>query len=95
MFKNFLGVPIVAQWAKNMTSIYKDVGSIPTLAQGVKDLALPLPATEVTDVAQMWHCCGCGTGRNCSSNLRHLAWELPYASGVVLNRKKKKKKRLF
>ena len=41
MFKNFLGVPIVAQWAKNMTSIYKDVGSIPTLAQGVKDPVLP------------------------------------------------------
>ena len=34
------GVPVVVQWVKNMTSIHKDVGLIPGLAQWVKDLVL-------------------------------------------------------
>ena len=34
-------VPIVAQWLTNPTRNHKVVGSIPGLAQRVKDLALP------------------------------------------------------
>ena len=35
------GVPVVAQWLTNPTRNYEVVGSIPGLAQSVKDLALP------------------------------------------------------
>ena len=35
-----MGVPNVAQWVKNPTSIHEDVGLVPGLLQWVKDLVL-------------------------------------------------------
>ena len=43
-------------------SVLKDVGSILGLAQWVKDLVLLQSVAQVTDMAQIWRCCGCGVG---------------------------------
>ena len=39
--KECFGVPVVAQWLTNSTRNHEVAGSIPALAQWVKDLTLP------------------------------------------------------
>ena len=68
--------------ALNPTGICEDVGLIPGLIQGDKDTALPSAVMYVTDMAWIWHCCGCGVGQQI------LVWELLYAVSAALKSKK-------
>ena len=72
MSKTHWGVPVVAQQVKNPTRIHEDVGSIPGLAQWVKDPGLSQAVVYIANVAQIQHCCGCGVGRQLQLHL--LAW---------------------
>ena len=49
--QTLIGVPVVAQWVKNPTSIHEDVGLIPGLAQQIK-------GSDVATFCSVVHRCG-------------------------------------
>ena len=52
----------MAQQVKNLTSLHEDVDSIPGFTHWVENLVLPQAVGQVTDVAWIQICCGCGVG---------------------------------
>ena len=58
--KQWAGVPIVAQWVKNPTSIHANADSFPGLAQWVKGSGVAVSGGIGRRPALIWCGCGCG-----------------------------------
>ena len=69
--------PSVAQRVKNPTGIHEDASLIPGLTQWFNNPVL----------LWLWH------RQAAAAPIQPLAWELPYALGVFLKRKRKKKRK--
>lgn len=78
---SILGVPVVAQQKQILTSIHKDTGLIPGLAQWCCH-ELGCSCRRGSDLVWLW-CRSTAT-----APIQHLAWEPPYAAGVALKRQK-------
>ena len=86
-------IKMIVRWSthcgpagKNLTSIHEDVGSIPGPLSGLMNTATSCGVGHRggLDVVLLWLWCPAVVAPT-----RPPAWELPYAAGVVLKKKKK------
>ena len=82
----------MAQCIKNPTSIHEGVGSIPGIVQWVKESGIAISCDvghrHGSDLAALlWLWCRLAA----AALIQPLAWELPYAMGVVLKKYEKER----
>ena len=78
--------------SRTQHSVLEESGSIPSLAWWVKCLMLLQVAAEITELAQIEHCCVC-LWPEASALTQPPDWELSFVASAAQKKKKKKKKR--
>ena len=82
--KSCFGVPVVAQWVTNTTSIHEDASSIPGLALWVKGCSVSVSCgvgcRYSSDPKLLWLWCRLAA----TAPIQPLTWDLPYATSVTL-----------
>ena len=84
----FRGVPVVAQWLTNPTSMRRQVRSLASLS-GLRIRCCGVGHRYGSDLALLW----LWHRLAATALVGSLAWEPPYAEGVALKKKKKRQKK--